>query len=91
MATTFSNKTEILGSLFTSYQYDDYFREWAEYYNIGLPLAYLISKDFSTPTDSGTESINKTWASLLELIEIEDTGFEHISDIFTAGNVIISS
>jgi hypothetical protein len=89
MATNFSKKTEILAELHSEYEKEDHFREWAEYHDIGLPLSNLIAMNLCQATEDGEQEINETWTSLLDLLCIEDTGFEYLSDIFDAGEVII--
>jgi hypothetical protein len=90
MATTFSNKTELLGILFIEYASDDHFKEWSEFHDVGLPLSYLVSKGFSIATETGIKSIDETWNSFLDLVGIKDTGFDQLDDIFTAGEIVIS-
>jgi len=89
MATNFSDKVAILGHLWAEYKYDENFIEFAEYNNLGLPLSQMIDMSLCQATEEGKQEINDTWDSLLDLVGIEDTGFEHIDDIFLAGEITI--
>jgi hypothetical protein len=89
MATTFSNKVDILEQLWSFHRSTDHFVDFVSYHKLGIPLACLASRGYSEPTEKGTSYINEIWNELLEQIGIEDTGFEHIDDVLTAGNVII--
>jgi hypothetical protein len=82
MATTFSNKVEILADLWLNYQEHDTFAKFAEINNVGLPLAFLLKYEFCTLTNSGTDSINDTFAELIDMADIEDTGFVNLNQVF---------
>lgn len=82
MATTFSSKVEILADLWLNYSEHDTFAEFAEINNVGLPLAFLLKHHFCILTDSGTDSINDTFAELIDMADIEDTGFDNLNHIF---------
>ena len=82
MATTFSNKVEILADLWLNYPEHDTFVEFAEINNVGLPLAFLLKHHFCTLTESGTISIDETFAELLDMADIEDTGFDNLNQVF---------
>jgi hypothetical protein len=82
MATTFSNKVEILADLWLDYSEDERFEQFAEINNVGLPLAFLLKHHFCTLTESGTESINDTFAELIDMADVEDSGFANLNEIF---------
>jgi hypothetical protein len=82
MATTFSNKTEILADLWLNFSEDERFEQFAEINNVGLPLAFLVKYDFCTLTESGTISINDTFAELIDMADVEDIGFANLNEIF---------
>jgi hypothetical protein len=82
MATTFSNKCDILSNLWIDYRDDESFKEFMKYNDIGLPLAYAITDQLATITDLGTQEIEETWEMLMGTLGIEDIGFENIDDVF---------
>lgn len=49
--------------------------------DIGLPLAYLNSAGLVLPTSEGIRYLENTWDSFLEVLGIQDTGFEILDDV----------
>jgi hypothetical protein len=79
MTTDFSNKIQILGAFYFTYRDDKELKEFIEFNDLGLPLAYLASEELCTVTDEGTQYINETWNILMSSLGIEDIGFEDIN------------
>lgn len=79
--TTFENKCGILADVWLNYRYDEEFRDFVAYHDLGLPLAYCISEGIVDSTDLASNFINETFASLLVLFDIEDTGFDNLGDL----------
>ena len=79
MTTDFSNKMQILGEFYFTYRDDKELKEFIQFNDLGLPLAYLASEDLCTVTEEGTQYINETWTLLLASLGIEDIGFEDIN------------
>ena len=82
MATHFENQASILAKLYMNYKDDVQFEDFVEYNDVGLPLAYLMSEGLSIPTDDGVRYIQETWELFLGGLNIEDTGFETLEDVF---------
>jgi hypothetical protein len=82
MVTDFENQASILAKLYMNYQDDVQFEDFVEYNDVGLPLAYLMSEGLSIPTDDGVRYIQETWELFLGGLDIEDTGFETLEDVF---------
>lgn len=80
-ATDFSKKCEILGQFYTEFRDDGKLKDFMEYNDIGLPLAFLASEGLSQPTESGTVFIEETWLLFLSALEIEDTGYDSFVEI----------
>jgi len=80
--TDFSNKCEILGDLYMNYGHEKDFKDFVTYNDIGMPLAYLVGEGLCNPSDIGVNYINETWTIFLASIELEDTGFETLQDVF---------
>lgn len=83
MQTDFLNKVQILGSLWANYQDDKEMKEFMEFNDIGLPLAYLVAEKLAVETDAGTRFIEETFDLLMISLGIEDTGFEYLDEVFT--------
>lgn len=79
--TTFDTKALILGQLWISYKQDDEMSDFFEYNDLGLPLAFAFAEGIVNHTPTLEQYINETWFLLLEGLEIEDTGFEDITDL----------
>ncbi len=83
--TTYSNKCLILSELWLDYRNDDEFKDFVEYNDIGLPLAYAVANSIVPSTDLAEKFISETFDLLLAGLGIaEDTGFEYLEDLFEA-------
>jgi hypothetical protein len=51
--TDFSSICDILGKLYANYKEDKNFRDFIEFNDLGLPLAYLTSENLCQPSDMG--------------------------------------
>ena len=79
--TPFSSKCDILGDLWIEYKNDTEFADFIEYNDLGLPLAYAISNGIVESTPIAEGFITETFDLFLEGLELEDTGFETLSDV----------
>ena len=82
--TDFSNKCAILGALYSNYREDPEFRDFAEFNDLGLPLAYLSFEGLCELSTDGERYIEETWILFVESLGIEDTGFEDLDEMFQA-------
>lgn len=85
MTTSFDNKVIILADLWLNYRSDSEFEDFIQYNDLGLPLAYAISEGIVKPTELATNFINETFDLLLAGLDVEDTGFDILDDIFSTG------
>jgi len=81
MMTDFSKKIEILGEFYITYRDDKELKEFIEFNDVGLPLAYLASEGLCGVSEEGNEYINQTWVILMASLGIEDIGFEDIDSM----------
>lgn len=79
--TTFDNKALILGQLWLNYKSDDELADFFEYNDLGLPLAFAFAEGIVNHTPTLEQYINESWNLLIEGLDIEDTGFEDITDL----------
>lgn len=79
--TTYENRQVILAELWLNYKEDDDFADFISYNDIGLPLAYLLSNEIVTGTDTAEKFINETFDLFLEGLEAEDQGYESLDEI----------
>lgn len=82
--TTFDNKCEILSQLWIEYKLDEEFRDFIEYNDIGLPLAFLLSSGIVEVSPKAEMFVNETFALLLAALGKEsDEGYESFEDLTT--------
>jgi len=79
--TTYSNKCQILADLWTDYRDDDQFRDFIEYNDLGLPLAYSVANGIVENNQIVEGFVNETFRLLIVGLEIEDEGFQDLNDI----------
>jgi hypothetical protein len=82
--TDFVSKCEILGKFYSNYQDERDFQDFMEFNDIGLPLAYFVSENLCDVSDDGVRYINETYDLFLASLELNDTGFTNLEDVFLA-------
>jgi hypothetical protein len=82
--TNFSDKTDILGDLYANYREDENFKDFIDFNDLGLPLAYLSREGLCEVSDDGERYISETWDLFIKSLGLEDTGFEDLDDVFQA-------
>jgi hypothetical protein len=82
MATTFENKCAILSDLWLNYKDDAELRDFVEYNDLGLPLAYLIHTDLVTVKESGISYIDETFNLLCNGVGVDlDGEYESLNEL----------
>lgn len=79
--TPFSNQASILAELWMNHRADEEFRDFIEYNDLGLPLAYAIAENVVSASDKAKLFIEETFDVLLAGLDIEDTGFETLDEV----------
>ena len=79
--TPLSSKCDVLAELWIRYKHDDEFKEFFEYNDLGLPLAYAISSGIVETSTTSEGFINETFDLFLEALGVDDSGFESLDDI----------
>jgi hypothetical protein len=83
MATTFEAQTSILADLWMDYRGDEEFKDFIEYNDLGLPLAYAVSSGIVESSPLAKQYIEETFSLLLASVNInEDLGYDSLDDIF---------
>ena len=81
--TSFESMCSILSELWMDYKTDKYFKDFIEYNDIGLPIAFLVSNELVEPNQIAIQYVNETWNIFLAALEIkEDLGWESLEDLF---------
>lgn len=81
MTTSFETRVSILAELWLDYRQDEEFKDFIEYNDMGLPMAYFIQEGMVDPKPVAKQFIDETFELLLAGLEIEDTGFESLTDL----------
>lgn len=80
--TPFETRCDILADLWMNYRKDDEFQDFAEYNDVGLPAAWMVTEDLCSPSDRLKGMIDETFRLLLAALEIqEDHGFDSLDDL----------
>ena len=65
------------------YKSDKYFKDFIEYNDIGLPIAFLVDNELVEPSKLATQYVYETWDIFLAALEIkEDIGWESLEEVF---------
>lgn len=72
--TDFDTQCEILADLWLNYKEHEALRDFVEYNDLGLPLAYLVHADLARVTDEGTPYIEETFNLLCASLALDDDG-----------------
>ena len=83
MTTDFSKQVEILGEFYINYREDSELKDFLEFNDIGLPLAYLSSEGLCDISDDGKKYVAESWEMFLLAMGITDEGFENLGEIFS--------
>jgi hypothetical protein len=80
--TDFSSICNILGKLYSTYKDDEEFKDFIDFNDLGLPLAYFVSENLCEVSDDGARSITETWTLFLAGLNLEDTGWSDLDEVF---------
>ena len=82
--TGFTSRCEILGHFYSQYRDEKDFQDFMDFNDLGLPLAYFVSENLCDVSDDGVRYINETFDLFIASLEIKDTGFTNLQDVFLA-------
>lgn len=81
--TSFESMCAILGELWMDYKSDKFFKDFIDYNDIGLPIAFLVDNELAEPTELAKRYVYETWDIFLAALEItNDLGWNSLEDIF---------
>jgi len=78
---TFQNKVTILAELWMNYRDDDELKDFIEYNDIGLPLAYLLMNEIVLPSDESAIYINETYDLFVSSLTVEDKEWQSLDEM----------
>lgn len=82
IVTDFRDICKILGELYTNYKEDEEFKDFIEFNDLGLPLAYFVGENLCEVSDDGARYITETWNLFLAGLDIKDTGWNSLEEMF---------
>jgi hypothetical protein len=82
---TFTKKCEILSDLWFDYRNDIDFKDFMEYNDIGLPLAYVIHGEIVQPTEIAKQYVSETFDLFAESLGLDPQGeWWNLDEMFEA-------
>jgi hypothetical protein len=82
--TDFTKVCEILGSLYINYRDEEELKDFIDFNDLGLPLAYFVSENLCQVSDDGARYITETWTLFLASMDLQDTGWDSLDQMFAA-------
>ena len=84
MTTPIAIRAEILADLWLNYRDDEEFKDFFEYNDLGLPLAYALSQSVIETNATVEKLISETFDLFLAALEItDDEGYDSLDGIFS--------
>ena len=80
----FDNKVSILAELWMNYRDDEQLRDFIEYNDLGLPMAYFLMNELVLPTQQSEVYINETYNLLLASLGVDDVEYESLDELLGA-------
>jgi len=80
----FSNKITILAELWMNYRDDEQLKDFIEYNDLGLPMAYFLMNELVLPTKQSEVYVNETYDLLIASLGAEDIGFESLDELLSS-------
>ena len=82
--TDFTKVCEILGTLYANYKEDDDLKDFIDFNDLGLPLAYFVSESLAEVSDDGARYITETWQLFLASMDLEDDDWNSLDEMFAS-------
>lgn len=80
------NKISILSELWMNFRDDSSFKDFIEYNDLGLPLAYIILNDLADMNDNSIMYIDETYDLFVAALDIEDKEWESLDEMLAAAS-----
>ena len=84
MPNDFSNKITILSELWMNYRDDEQLKDFIEYNDLGLPLAYFLMNELVLPTNQSQVYIDETYELLIKSLSAADVEYESLDELLGA-------
>ena len=84
--TDYSSRCDILAQVWKNEIDHEDFYDFAEYNDLGLPLAHAIYEGIVSSTPLAEELVNETFEGLLVMLKVPgDTGFKSLEELMSQG------
>ena len=80
--TPYIKKCEILADFWIKYSSEESLQDFFDYNDLGVVLAFSIHEGIVESTTMAEAYVNETFELLLAALEITDTGFEDVDEMF---------
>ena len=80
---TFENKVSILAELWMNYRDDEDLKDFVEYNDLGLPLAYFLMNELVLPTKQAEIYIDETYNLLIASLQVEDVEWTSLDELLS--------
>lgn len=78
---TFNNRISILAELWMNYRDDEQLKDFIEYNDLGLPLAYFLMNELVLPTKQSQVYIDETYDLLIKSLGADDIEYESLDEL----------
>jgi hypothetical protein len=86
--TDFESMCEILSEFWSEYRDDENLKEFTDYNDLGLPLAYFINESIVISTPASEAYINESFNFLIAALGIDDkVSYESLEEMFAAAGL----
>lgn len=86
--TTFESMCEILSEFWSEYRDDSNLKEFTDYNDLGLPLAYFINESIVISTPASEAYINESFNFLVAALGVDDqVSYESLDEMFDAAGL----
>lgn len=83
MTTDYASKCDILNDIWINYSEEEVLQHFIEMNDLGLPMAHFISNGIVESTPLAEQLVNQSFSWLMDLFDIEDTGFKKAEEILS--------
>jgi len=78
---TLENKVTILAELWMNYRDDEDLKDFVEYNDLGLPLAYFLMNELVLPTKQAELYIDETYNLLIASLQVDDAEWTSLDEL----------
>lgn len=84
---TLNNRISILAELWMNYRDDEQLKDFIEYNDLGLPLAYFLMNELVLPTKQSQVYIDETYDLLIKSLGADDIEYESLDELLGASEI----